>query len=181
MPKQTQFSEEVVGRAKATIAKGPDIRELRAAQAVLLPSLHGLTMEQTASILGVSRAQVGVLQMQARGVCPAERGAAHGGRRREMMSVDEEKAFLEPWAKESTTAGMVIVPPLHEALEKKLGRIVHSSQVYRLLARHGWRKIAPDSIHPKTDLVKQDEWKKNSRKWYPSASPSPLPQEKDRA
>ena len=34
--------------------------------------------------------------------------------------------------------------------------------MYRLLARHGWRKVAPDTRHPKSDLAVQEEWKKNS-------------------
>ncbi|HQM46367.1 MAG: winged helix-turn-helix domain-containing protein [Syntrophaceae bacterium] len=33
---------------------------------------------------------------------------------------------------------------------------------YRLLARHGWRKIQPGTKHPKRDPVLQDELKKIS-------------------
>jgi len=62
---------------------------------------------------------------------------------------------------------MVIVPPWPQALEEQLGRQVHHSQVYRLLARHGWRKLSPDSLHPKADLANQEDWKKNSRRWWP--------------
>jgi transposase len=89
-----------------------------------------------------------------------------------MMSPEQEKAFLEPWAAEASTAGMVIVPPLHEALEKQLGRTVHPSQVYRLLARHGWRRVAPDSVYPKADAEKQEDWKKSSPKWWPPTLPA---------
>jgi hypothetical protein len=32
--------------------------------------------------------------------------------------------------------------------------------VYRLLERHGWRKVAPDTHHPKSDPAAQEEWKK---------------------
>jgi Winged helix-turn helix len=31
------------------------------------------------------------------------------------------------------------------------------------LHRHGWRKLAPDKRHPKSDPQAQEEWKKNSR------------------
>ena len=42
------------------------------------------------------------------------------------------------------------------------------STTYRLLARHGWRKVQPDTKHPKGDPVKQDEFKKNCPKqWLP--------------
>jgi hypothetical protein len=43
-----------------------------------------------------------------------------------------------------------------------------ASVVYRLLARHGWRKVAPDTRHPKSDPIAQEEWKKNSpKRWQP--------------
>jgi hypothetical protein len=32
--------------------------------------------------------------------------------------------------------------------------------VYRLLARHGWRKVAPDTRHPKSRPEVQEDWKK---------------------
>jgi hypothetical protein len=44
------------------------------------------------------------------------------------------------------------------------------STTYRLLARHGWRKVQPDTKHPKSDPAAQDEFKKNSPKlWLPPA------------
>jgi hypothetical protein len=43
--------------------------------------------------------------------------------------------------------------------------------VYRLLARHGWRKVAPDTRHPKSDPAEQERWKKNFPAcWRPSAA-----------
>ena len=64
---------------------------------------------------------------------------------------------------------MLVVSPLRAALAQQLGRPVAASVVYRLLARHGWRKVAPDTRHPKSDPDCQEEWKKNSPKcWRPS-------------
>ena len=64
---------------------------------------------------------------------------------------------------------MLVVSPLRAALAQKLGRAVTHSVVYRMLARHGWRKVAPDTRHPKSDPAAQEEWKKNSPKlWRPS-------------
>jgi hypothetical protein len=43
-----------------------------------------------------------------------------------------------------------------------------TSAYYRLLARHGWRKVTPDTRHPKSKPEVQEEWEKNSRKcWKP--------------
>ncbi len=44
------------------VARTTDIADLRAAQAVLLPALAHTTLEQTAAVLGVSRATVARLQ-----------------------------------------------------------------------------------------------------------------------
>jgi transposase len=65
---------------------------------------------------------------------------------------------------------MLVVAPLRAALAKALGRPVAHSVVYRLLARHGWRKVAPDTRHPKSDTQEQEQWKKNCpAHWHPSA------------
>ncbi len=85
------------------------------------------------------------------------------------MTLEEERAFLAPWAEQACGAGVLVVSPLRAALAEQLGRQkVAASVVYRLLARHGWRKVAPDTRHPKSDPAAQAEWKKNSRKrWLP--------------
>lgn len=50
--------------------------------------------------------------------------------------------------------------PLQVALEEKLGRRVKPSVVYRLLDRYRWRKVAPDTRHPKARPDVQDEWER---------------------
>jgi len=70
------------------------------------------------------------------------------------------------------TAGVSVltVPPIHAALVERLGHDTPMSTTYRLLARHGWRKVQPDTKHPKSDPASQDEFKKNSPKqWLPPA------------
>lgn len=90
-----------------------------------------------------------------------------GGRRRELISIEEEKSFLDPWVAQAETGGVLVVPPIHLALEERVGHKVPKSTVYRLLARHGWRKVTPDTRHPKGDEAVRDEFKKNSPKSSP--------------
>jgi hypothetical protein len=73
---------------------------------------------------------------------PAQLDPSWGGRRRAAMSIEEEHEFLEPWVEFAADGGMLIVAPLRAALAQRLGRPVTHSVVYRLLARHGWRKVA---------------------------------------
>lgn len=89
------------------------------------------------------------------------------------MTLAEEHRFLEPWAKLAAEGGMLVVAPLRAALAQELGHRVAPSVVYRLLARHGWRKVSPDTRHPKSDPAVQQEWKKNCpARWQPCSSPA---------
>jgi hypothetical protein len=47
--------------------------------------------------------------------------------------------------------------------ERVLSLTTPMSTTYRLLARHGWRKVQPDTKHPKSDPALQDEFKKTTR------------------
>lgn len=58
--------------------------------------------------------------------------------------------------------GGVVIPSLKPAFEKALGREVALSTLYRVLARHGWRKLAPDTAHPKGDHSRREAFNKNS-------------------
>jgi len=170
MSRPRRIDPKLVVQAKAALAHAASVIELRAAQAILLPALRHTTLEQTAALLGVSRASVARLQQRFReGLQPGRPARRRwGGRRRALMSAEEEKAFLSPWAEQARGAGVLVISPLRAALAEKLGRKVAPSVVYRLLARHGWRKVAPDTRHPKNDPVAQSAWKKNFPKhWQP--------------
>ena len=175
MARPRRIEPELVGKAQELLATAKDLKTLRSAQAVMLPALLNATLEQTAALLGVSRATVPRLQNDMRHRC-TEHGLlppARGGRRHELMSVEEERDFLAPWAQLAATGNMLVVSPLRAALAQKLGKKVSASVVYRLLERHGWRKVAPDTRHPKSDREAQEGWKKNCPKiWLPSLSRS---------
>jgi len=170
MPRPRRLDPELVVKAQAVVAEATDITELRAAQAILLPALARTTLEETAARLGVGRATVPRLQQRFREGRAAPRSAPKrwGGRRRALMTLEAERAFLAPWVEQARSADVLVVSPLRAALAEHLGRKVAASVVYRLLARHGWRKVAPDTRHPQSDPAAQAAWKKNSpRCWRP--------------
>jgi transposase len=43
------------------------------------------------------------------------------------------------------------VATIKQAFEAQVGQEVAASTIYRLLHRHGWRKRAPRSFHPKAN------------------------------
>ena len=156
--------------ARQVVQQTQDIREFRRALAVLLPAELNTSLEQTARMIGVGRATVPRLQSDFRRRRDADSGnrPSWGGRRRTLMSAQEEQDFLRPWAEQALAGGVLVLSPIRAALAQRLGRKVATSVVYRFLARHGWRKVAPDTRHPKSDPQIQEAWKKNSRKtWRP--------------
>jgi transposase len=157
---------EFIEAAKEQIASTKSADALRAAQALLLPLEFGLSLEQTATAIGLSKSRTGKLRTRFQRI---ETGAEQpktkkGLRNHARMTLDEEAKFLAPFIDKARNAGIIIVPPLKAELERHLGRSVALSTVYRLLQRHGWRKLAPDKQHPQSDPVTQEEWKKNSPK-----------------
>ena len=170
MARPRQIDMALVAQAQALAIEAVTLEDLRCAQAVLLPAMLDATLEDTAAALGIGRATVVRLQARLRRRLeqPAEAQPMWGGRRRESMSVEQERNFLAPWAKQSDEGSVLVVSPLRAALAQELGRPVAASVVYRMLARHGWRKVAPDTRHPKSDPLVQEEWKKNFPKhWQP--------------
>ena len=170
MARPRRIDKKLVARAKAVITKTTDLEEFRCAQAVLLPALLGATMEQTAALLGVGRATVPRLRsrLRRRYAEPTAARPSWGGRRRAWLSREEERRFLAPWSEASQAGGLLVVAPIRAALAQELGQPVAASMVYRMLARHGWRKVAPDTRHPKSDPKMQEEWKKNWPKHWQS-------------
>jgi transposase len=47
------------------------------------------------------------------------------------------------------------------AISKAMGRKVSLAYVYRLLHRHGWRKLGPRPRHVKANITAQEDFKKN--------------------
>ena len=69
---------------------------------------------------------------------------------------------------------MLVIPGLKEKIEAQLRHSVSLSGAYRMLARHGWRKLAPDIEHPQGNPQEREEWKKNSRPIWRKCAPDLL-------
>ena len=168
MTRHSSFKPEDIQQAKQKRDHACNINDYRSALSVLLVGEYGLNADQTAEVLGISRRTV--FRNKAK-ICNQNDMSKKtwGGRRNSILTIDEEKEFLSQWLDQATTGGVLTVPPIHAALITRLGYSISISTTYRLLARHGWRKVQPDTKHPKSDPIKQEEFKKNSLKlWLPS-------------
>jgi hypothetical protein len=167
MSRHAIIGNKEIERARQMRDQSRSITQYRKAISVIMIGQLGLTADLVSEILGVSRRTIFRNRDDLRNQ-DVGNSKSWGGRRHCSMTVEEEKEFLQKWEDMATGGGILTVPPIHAALVERLGYDVPMSTTYRLLARHGWRKIQPDTKHPKSDPVLQDEFKKNSpKKWLP--------------
>lgn len=88
-------------------------------------------------------------------------GVGRGGRHRENLTKKEEEDLLYRFKYKSGSGSVLVVSEIKKAYEEIVGRTVPESTVYRMLSRHGWRKIMPRPVHPKNDPDAIVEFKKN--------------------
>lgn len=164
MARKAELSREAVEVAERLVAEGATVREVKAGLSVVLSVKLKLRNAEVASTLGVGTSTVarwhGEVRARAGGATPRPRG--WGGRRHQNLTLAEEEAFLEPWEKLAGQGGVLVVGPIRADLEARVGHRVAATTVYRLLARHGWRRIAPDSAHPSRDAEAQEAFKKGA-------------------
>jgi transposase len=86
-----------------------------------------------------------------------------GGRYRENLTLEQEEKLLSQFDELSKTGKLVEISKLKIAYEKILGRKVNKTVIYRMLDRHGYRKIVPYKRHPKADIEEQSAFKKTSK------------------
>jgi len=162
--RKSSLDRSVVELALRDVKNAKTADQLRRAQAVALPDVFGVDLDVTGRMIGKSRTSVARLRREFRALSEGlDLARRHwGGRRRQNMKPEEEEALLMPFLETAKRGGILVVAPLKDAYEQAVGHHVPDSTVYRLLARHGWRKLAPDKRHPKTDPLAQEEFKKNS-------------------
>jgi len=64
------------------------------------------------------------------------------------MSISEELAFLDGFFDLADAGQIVTIATIMEKYEEITGKPCADTTIYRLLKRHGWRKVAPRPEHP---------------------------------
>jgi len=137
--------------------------EFQRVQCLWLRASLGLSATQVATAIGW---HVGsVRKLQARYLREGEavlKGTGRGGRYYQNLTLEEERQLLQEFLAQSEKGGILEVSRVKAAYEKVLGRKVPKSTIYRMLARHGWRKVVPRPRHPKSDAATQAAFKKTA-------------------
>ncbi len=97
--------------------------------------------EDLARTVGVSASTVHrVIAAYNRGGVAAIETPGKGGRRHQYLTLEQERAFLQPFVARAIQGEIATVAEIHRALEERVGHPVDDSSTYRLLTRQGWSK-----------------------------------------
>ena len=165
MGRKSELSAEMAEAAGRVVKTTKNADELRRSLSVVLSVRLGLALPVVGGLIGRSRATVVRYHNQFSDWYSGLTGSVKnwGGRRRAYLTFDEEKELVAEFFEQASKGGMLVVSEVHKALEKRVGHRVAETTVYRMLARHGWRKIVPRRKHPKSNERIQEGFKKNSK------------------
>jgi transposase len=155
-------TKDQVRRLKTALRWKMPAEQRQRIQMVLLRE-SGMTQPLIAAAMGVSLSTVNrAHRAYDHGGLEALKPRPSGGRKRENMSLREEKALLARFAKAAGAGEMLNIRDLKAAYEKAIGHETSESTAYNLLHRHGWRKLMPRPFHPKRDIAAQNAFKKTA-------------------
>lgn len=162
MPLTNEEKDAILERLMQLQGDVGDLRQWRQLEAVWLREKLGLSGSQTAAALNYRLQTVHLLwhRWLQRGLAMFEQWASPGGRKRAYLTPAQERDFLETLAGPAAAGALPTVAAIRQAYEARVGQAVALSTVYRLLQRHGWRKVAPRKRHPRTKPELQAEVKK---------------------
>jgi transposase len=94
-----------------------------------------------------------------------------GGRRSQTshMSFEDEKKMMDDLKNKAKDGKILVAKHIRKIVETKVGKAVSDDYIWDLFKRHNWKKKMPRPEHPKGNKSAQEEFKKNSPKyWQPS-------------
>ena len=148
MASRYQFSEEEIKAIQQARKENKDKRAETRLKALELRA-KGEGAKEVAKAAGFHPAYVTQLVAKYRDHgLEAISGNHYGGNHRN-MSVEKEAAILTPFKEEAEKGKIVETKKIAEAYQSAVDHPVGKGQIYRVLHRHGWRKVMPRSKHPK--------------------------------
>ena len=166
--------KNLISNDKATIAalaerlkRAQSHSEYQRIQCVLIRATLGSTGKEIAQLLGWATSTVYVIHSRY-----AKEGdaifdlRARGGRHHQHLTSEQEVELLAPFTKRVSSGQMLHVSEIKKAFEDRVESSVATSTIYRMLDRHGWRKVVPRPRHPEADFQAQAAFKKSRADWY---------------
>lgn len=140
--------------------------EFRRYQSLYLRIAEKMPTTLIAKITGLSQSRIQSIHSTARTKGLASlANQLKGGRRRSYLSMEQEKALLSEIENKAIKGGVVEIGKVHKLFQEKVGSKVARYTAYRLLHRHGWRKIVPRAYHPNQKADAIETFKKTGKLW----------------
>src|SRR5260370_4668315 len=90
------------------------------------------------------------------------------------MSLEQERSFLQPFFARAAHGEITTAEEIQRAFDPEVKHVVHITSIYRLLDRHGWRKLVPRPRHPKPTPDEQAAFKKTLPRRSKTHRPPPI-------
>ena len=160
MASRYQFSEEEIKAIEQARKENKDKRA-EARLKVLQLRAQGQKAKEVAAATGFHAAYVTQLVAKYKEHGLEAISGNHYGGNHQNMSVEKEAEILAPYQAQAEKGRIVEVKEIAEAYQRTVAHSVSKAQIYRVLHRHGWRKVMPRSKHPKKASEEDIESSKN--------------------
>jgi len=128
--------------------------------------------EEYASFLGIKKSKVyKVVELYNNDGGGFTENLNWGGRRSKTshMSFEDEKKMMTALKIKAKDGKILVAKHIRKIVETQVGKAVSDDYIWDLFKRHNWKKKMPRQEHPKRNKAAQEEFKKNSRKyWQPN-------------
>ena len=143
-----RFTEEQCAEIKAAVNQTKD-KQIYKRLRVLELRCDGVGLVEIAKMTGFHRSHVSNLVKMYYEQGLSAVGEKHYPGNHRNMSYEQEEALLDRFRQKAEEGHILDVREIEKAYEQEVGHSISSGQIYRVLHRHGWRKVMPRSRHPK--------------------------------
>lgn len=164
MGKAYEIKQEELKELQEARKNTKDKREEKRIYAVELRA-QGLNLNEISEKLDVVRVTISkwTAVYKKEGIQGLLNKKRQGNRRN--LSIEQEKGFLEKYEEAANKGHIITVQDIEKEYKKLVGHEISSGQIYKLLKRHGFRKVMPRSKHPKKANEEVIETSKKLKIW----------------
>ena len=135
------------------------ISDFKRWQIIYLASSYSVDGDYLSDVTGYSKANIYSIVQQFNNSLGDISIKAKGGRRRELMSIDEEKNLMKGLEDKALNGQILSYKDIKKIIEIKINKEVSDDFLWDLFKRNGWTKHSPRPQHPKKDKEKQKRTK----------------------
>ena len=125
--------------------------------------------EEYSAFLGVTKSKVyKVVELYNKEGAGFTGNLKWGGRRSATshMSFEEEEKIMNDLKTKANDGKILVAKHIRKIVETKIGKAISDDYIWDLFKRHNWKKKMPRPEHPKKNKETQEEFKKNSQKYW---------------